>query len=93
MEWLVVAVIVVALLLWGPSKLPELARALGQAKGEFEKASRELKKPLSTSTRHVERSSDDVLIETAEKLGINTEGKTKEQISKEIVEKVKAEST
>jgi sec-independent protein translocase protein TatA len=93
MEWLVVVAIVAIILLWGPSKLPELAKALGKAKGEFDKASREFKKPSSTLTKHVERPSADVLIETAKKLGINTEGKTKEQISKEIVEKVKAEST
>lgn len=85
-----VLAIVAIILLWGPSKLPELARALGRAKGEFEKASRELKKPSSTSTRQVERSSTDVLIETAKKLGIDTEGKTKEQISEEILDKVKA---
>lgn len=93
MEWLVVLAIVAIILLWGPSKLPELAKALGKAKGEFEKASREFKKPSSTLTKHVERPSADVLIETAKKLEIDTEGKTKEQISKEIVEKVKAGST
>lgn len=93
MEWLVVLAIVAIVLLWGPSKLPELAKALGKAKGEFDKASREFTRPSSTITKRVERSGDDVLIETAEKLGINTEGKTKEQISKEIVEKAKAEST
>jgi len=93
MEWLIVLAIVAILLLWGPSKLPELARAVGKAKGEFDKASREFSKPSSTIAKHVERPSADVLIETAKKLGINTEGKTKKQISKEIVEKVKAEST
>lgn len=89
MEWLVILAIVAIILLWGPSKLPELARALGRAKGEFEKASRELKNPSSTLTGQVERSSDNVLIETAKKLGINTEGKTKEQISEEILHKAK----
>ena len=86
-----VLVILAVLLLWGPSKLPELARALGRAKGEFEKASREFRNPSSTLTKKGERSSDDVLIETAEKLGINTEGKTNEQISKEILGKAEGE--
>jgi len=36
-------------------------------------------------------SSGDILIETARKLGISTEGKTREQISQEIVEKFKTE--
>lgn len=90
---MVVLAIVAIVLLWGPSKLPELAKALGKAKGEFDKASREFTSPSTTTTRRVERPSADVLIETAKKLGINTEGKTKEQISEEIVEKVKAEGT
>lgn len=89
MEWLIILAIVAIILLWGPSKLPELAKALGRAKGEFEKASRELKNPSSTLTGQVERSSNNVLIETAKKLGINTEGKTKEQISEEILHKTK----
>lgn len=37
-EWVVIAV--VALLLFGGSKLPELARSIGQAKSEFDKAVR-----------------------------------------------------
>jgi len=84
--------IVALILIWGPSKLPELARALGRAKGEFEKASREFREASSTSVKPVRRSSADVLIETAKKLGINTEGKTMEQISEEIVNKARAKA-
>lgn len=90
MERLVVLAIVAIILLWGPSKLPELAKALGRAKGEFEKASRDLTKP--SSKRLVGQSDADALIETAKKLGIKTEGKTKEEISEEIVKKFKAEN-
>lgn len=90
MEWLIVLAIVAILLLWGPSKLPELARALGRAKGEFDKATREYARPSSTARG--QPSKDDELIETAKKLGISTEGKTKKQISEEIIEKFKAEN-
>ena len=37
-EWIIVAAIIVFLLLWGPTKLPKIARSLGEAKKEFEKA-------------------------------------------------------
>ncbi len=87
-EWIVVLAIVAALILWGPKKLPELARSIGEARKEFQKASKEVTQPLSTTV--TEQSSDDLLIETARKLGIATEGKTREQISQEIVEKSKA---
>lgn len=37
MEWIIILVVVV--LLFGPSRLPQLARGLGQAKKEFKEAS------------------------------------------------------
>ncbi len=40
-EWVVVAVIILALLLWGSNKLPEFAKSLGLAKKEFQKATKE----------------------------------------------------
>lgn len=88
-EWVVIIIAVGALILWGPKKIPELARAIGEARGEFERASREAMKPERKEEKE-ELSSGDVLIETARKLGISTEGKTKDQISREIVEKVTA---
>jgi len=96
-EWIVVLLVVVALLVWGPQKIPELARALGKVRGEFDKAqkefeaaSREYAKPTPEKPA---ASSEDILIDTAQKLGISTEGKTKEQISQEIVQKTKARET
>jgi len=35
-----IGAIIVALLVWGPQKIPELAKAVGEAKHEFETASR-----------------------------------------------------
>ena len=76
--------------MWGPSKIPELARGLGRAKAEFEKASREYLSE-SPKSREVRRSSDDsMIILIAKSLGINTEGKTREEIFQEIVANIKA---
>ena len=94
-EWIVIALVVIAVLLWGPQKLPELARAVGQARREFEKASKEAEvftKPggiLTGPTSTTPASGEDILLKTAKELGISTEGKTKEQISQEIVERAK----
>jgi len=83
-ELIVILLVVVVILLWGPKKLPELARGVGEAKKEFEKASRE--EPASAEKKKEE----DMLLETAHKLGISTEGKTREEISQEIVKKAES---
>ncbi len=33
---IIIVLLVVAVLVWGPKKVPELARALGEARGAFE---------------------------------------------------------
>ena len=80
-EWILVLGIVEVLVLYGPKKIPELAKALGQAKGEFEQASKELKTAVNTNTQTTKKKEiieDNTLFETAKKLGVTTEGKTKE---------------
>jgi len=52
-----VVIFIVALLVIGPKRLPELARALGRAVGEFKRATAELRDNLdinlrSTDTNH-----------------------------------------
>ncbi len=102
LQWIIIGVIVIVIFLWGPQKIPELARGLGRAKGEFDKASKEFdvasKQAASGGAASsqsaaqagpvvVEKSGDQVLMETARALGIDTAGKTRDQISQEIIAK------
>lgn len=95
LELIIIGVIVVVVLMWGPGKIPELARAIGRARREFEQASKEVTAPgtavlqASSGQAASSRTSDEVLIDTARQLGIATEGKTREQISQEIIWKSK----
>ena len=41
-----IIILVIALIVIGPSKLPDLAKALGKGMAEFKKASREIKESL-----------------------------------------------
>jgi TatA/E family protein of Tat protein translocase len=41
-------ILVLALLIFGPRKLPEIGRTLGKAMGEFRRATQELKQTLNT---------------------------------------------
>ena len=85
-DWLVVAGILIVVLLWGPQKLPELARSVGLAKKEFDKAVKETSSSVTTSTTVAQPASDPLIV-AAKNLGISTEGKTKEEIAREIADK------
>ena len=44
--WEVLIILVLALLIFGPKKLPEMGRTIGRALGEFRRASNDLKRSL-----------------------------------------------
>ena len=50
-----IAIFLVALLLFGPKKLPELGRTLGKALSEFRRAKNELKSTFETHLHELER--------------------------------------
>jgi Sec-independent protein translocase protein TatA len=124
-----IAAIILVFFLWGPQKIPELARVVAQARREFDNATKELQK-VSTSIQDGTspfvqpstpvktavvagtaaaampqgsqqgvmsalpqpavpsasgKTGDQLLIEAARKLGIQTQGKTREQIQLEII--------
>ena len=101
-EWIIIGVVAIVIIMWGPAKIPQFARALGQAKGEFSKAQKEFTDaatatanaptapaPATVPGQTALKSKDEILLETARNLGISTDGKTREQLSAEVSEKVK----
>jgi sec-independent protein translocase protein TatA len=83
-EAIVIGIIVVVIFIWGPNKIPEIAKGLGRARREFDEASKGLTSG-STILPRIDASASDPLTDTAQKLGINTTGKTRQEISDEIV--------
>ena len=90
-EWIVIGIIVVVIFMWGPSKIPEFARSLSRARKELDNAKKEFEnpstQPLEVARGQPQMSPDDALIQTARRMGITTEGKTRDQISMEMVAK------
>jgi TatA/E family protein of Tat protein translocase len=51
-------ILVLALLIFGPRKLPDLGRTLGRSLAEFKKASNDLKRSLEEEVEDVRRSAE-----------------------------------
>ena len=85
-------ILVIAVLLFGANKLPELARSVGKATGEFKKAQREAELELIEFERSLregkyekrEEEKRKKLEEMAKSLKIDYEGKSDDELLDEI---------
>jgi len=86
-EWIWIILFVVVLL-FGAKKIPEIAKALGRARGEFEKGKqeidREIKEVTQAPVKKEDESERERLVKAANALGISTYGKTNEQLREEV---------
>jgi len=81
----IILIVAVVVLLFGASRIPQFARSLGQARREFEKGSKGDTSDVPTAQiASSAPSPDDPLVVAAQKEGIDTKGKTKEQIASEL---------
>ncbi len=55
--WEIVLILAVALIIFGPAKLPELGRSIGNGLKEFKKASRDLKESISIDDNEIDKNS------------------------------------
>lgn len=53
-----IVIFVIALIVFGPKKLPDLGRALGRGIAEFKRASQEVKESIETEVRNAGQSID-----------------------------------
>ncbi|MDL2260946.1 twin-arginine translocase TatA/TatE family subunit [Methanimicrococcus sp. OttesenSCG-928-J09] len=88
----IILIVAIIVLLFGASKLPELARSAGKSAGEFKKAQKEaeisyqeFEKSLMDTTPEVKESK---IQKMAKEQGIETAGKTDDQLLDEISTKM-----
>ncbi len=90
--WEILLIVLIALILFGPRKLPELAKAMGEALREFKRAASSVEEGQKDSSQpqssEVEEKSS--IRELAMSLGIDVSGKTDEELLEEIKSKVKS---
>ncbi|RLI76641.1 twin-arginine translocase TatA/TatE family subunit [Archaeoglobales archaeon] len=86
----ITVIILIAILLFGASKIPELARSLGRGMGEFKKAQREAELELREferelrEGRYTQEEKRNKLEKIARDLGIDPEGKSDDELLDEI---------
>ena len=89
----VIAIVALIVLLFGASKLPELARSAGKSAGEFKKAQKEAEISYREFEKSLENTTPDVKESKIQKMakehGIETAGKTDDQLLDEISVKMK----
>ncbi len=85
----IILIVLAIIVLFGASKIPELARSLGRATGEFKKGKEdtEIEFREMEKGRPIEEKSSKIK-QMARDLSIATEGKTDEQLLDEIKKKM-----
>lgn len=86
-----ILIAVVALFLFGPDKIPELARSMGKAMAEFKRAQIETENELGKINPMNER--DTKIHNLAIEMGLDVNNKTSEQLIEEIRSKIRSNGT
>jgi sec-independent protein translocase protein TatA len=90
-----VIILVIALIIFGPRKLPELGRSLGKSLGEFKKASNELRSTLEEEVRIEEQKDQRAKMEAEQTSAIDaaTTGPTGTDVAPDSAESVSRTNT
>ncbi|MBA2266781.1 MAG: twin-arginine translocase TatA/TatE family subunit [Nitrosopumilus sp.] len=93
MEWIII-ILVIVVIFFGAKKIPELARSMGRATSEFQKARVEAKRSLANeSSSNQDKSQQSIdrekLESIAETLGVDYSNKDDQDLKNAIDEKLK----
>jgi sec-independent protein translocase protein TatA len=60
--WELILILAIALIIFGPGKLPEVGRSLGKSINEFKRASVDIKKQIEDEVKEVKQVTEDTTI-------------------------------
>ena len=96
MEWIII-ILVIVVIFFGAKKIPELARSMGRATSEFQRARVEAKKTLANESSNQEKSQQTIdrekLESIAETLGVDYSNKDDQDLKNAIDEELKKQGT
>ncbi|MFQ5884285.1 MAG: twin-arginine translocase TatA/TatE family subunit [Thermoplasmata archaeon] len=83
---LIILIFIIVILLFGARKIPELAKGLGRAVGEFKRGKMEVEKEIAemSSTATMPEVQESKIVRAAKELGIGVEGESEAELRKEI---------
>ena len=88
-EWIIILIIIAVLLLFGPQKLPELARGIGRALGEFRRGKIEVERQISEELTDIDVRDTRARVEkAASALRIPSSGRSEMQLKLDIARAV-----
>lgn len=91
-EWIILLIIIAIIFLFGPAKIPELARSVGKALGEFRRGKMEVEREIQKELREAEKTEvriSETMVQTAARsLGIPPENKKDYELRLEIARKL-----
>ena len=88
-EWIILLIIIAILLLFGPQKLPELARSIGRAWGELRRGKMEVERQIRDEVAASESKDYSTrLRDSARELGIDSTGKRDSEVKLEIARRI-----
>jgi sec-independent protein translocase protein TatA len=88
-EWVILLIFIAVILLYGPKKLPELARGIGRALGEFRRGKMQIEREISSEMSQYDTGDlRNRLEKAAGALGVSVAGRSEMEVKLDIARAV-----
>lgn len=85
---LIILIFIVVILLFGAKKIPELARGIGRAVGEFKRGKTEIEREIADTSVAAPAAGNGGVTKAAKELGLIVEGRSEDELKKKIAKEI-----